>query len=168
MSVSVFAGAIEGLAVSSVIECGCGEWRSAAFASHAEAYSALSARSVVSGCGDDYCLAMGDLFVVPETADPEVNMANLNAQDVFPLLGIDLEESDWCGSMPADDFKGRVLLALALAPEDAGREAEPIGHAVLGIGIRAAREVGYTQTRLTMMLEVADLAIERGTEVCWG
>lgn len=168
MSVSVFAGEIEGLAVPSLIECGCGEFRSSAFASHAEAYSAMTSGSVVTACGDDYCLALGTLFVVPEVSEPEVQMSNLNASEVFPLLGIDLEESYWCGSMSAGDFKGRILLALALAPEDFGREAEPIGHAVLGIGIRAPREVGYTQVRLAMMLEVADLAISRGTEVCWG
>ena len=168
MSVSVFAGEVEGLAVSSIIECGCGEFRSSAFASHAEAYSAMTSGSVVTACGDDYCLALGTLFVVPEVSEPEVQMSNLNASEVFPLLGIDLEESYWCGSMSADDFKGRVLLALALAPEDMGREAEPMGHAVLGIGIRAPREVGYTQARLAKMLEVADLALARGTEVCWG
>lgn len=168
MSVSIFAGEVEGLAVSSIIECGCGEFRSSAFASREEAYSAISSGSVVTACGDDYCLALGTLFVSPEVAEPEVQMANLNASEVFPLLGIDLAESDWCGSMPADDFKGRVLLALALAPEDTGREAEPMGHAVLGIGMRAPREAGYTQARLAMMLEVADLALARGTEVCWG
>lgn len=168
MSVSVFAGEVEGLAVSSIIECGCGKFRSPAFASHAEAYSAMTSGSVVTACGDDYCLALGTLFVVPAVAEPEVQMANLNASEIFPLLGIGLEDSDWCGSMPADDFKGRVLLALALAPEDLGRGAEPMGHAVFGIGVRAPREVGYTQARLTMMLEVADLALARGTEVCWG
>ena len=167
MSVSVFAGAVEGVAVSSVLECGCGEWRSPAFASHAEAYSALEAGSVVSACGDDYCVSMGSLFVVPEVAEPEVNLSNLNAADVFPLLGISLEEWDWCGSTPAEDFKGRVLLALALAPEDLGRSPEPT--VMFGLlGTIAAREAGYTQARLTAMLEVADLAIARGTEVCWG
>lgn len=168
MSVSVFAGEVEGLAVSSIIECGCGEFRSSTFASREEAYSAISSGSVVTACGDDYCLALGTLFVVPEVSEPEVQMANLNASEIFPLLGIDLGDSGWCGSMPADDFKGRVLLALALAPEDLGREAEPMGHAVFGIGIRAPRAVGYTQARLAKMLEVADLAISRGTEICWG
>lgn len=168
MSVSIFAGGVEGLAVRSVIECGCREWRSAVFASHAEAYAARISGSVITECGDNYCEALDGLFVVPEVSEPEVQMANLNASEIFPLLGIDLAESDWCGSMNAADFKGRVLLALALAPEDLGRAPEPMGHAVLGIGIRAAREVGYTQTRLSLMLEVADLALIRGTEVCWG
>ena len=168
MSVSVFAGSVEGLAVSSVIECGCGEWRSAVFASHAEAYSALEAGSVVSSCGDDYCVAMGSLFVVPEVEEPEVNLANINAEEVLPLLGITLGDEDfWCGSLPAEDFQGRVLLALALAPEDLGREAEPTVY--LGwLGTRAPREAGYVQAKLAGMLEVADLALARGVEVCWG
>jgi hypothetical protein len=112
---------------------------------------------------------MGSLFIVPEVAEPEVNCANLNAEEVLALLGIEGDFHDICvGSLPAEDFKGRVLLALALAPEDLGRPAEPIGHAVFGIGIRAPRPAGYIQDNLAGLLEVADLALSKGVEVCWG
>ncbi len=166
MSVSVFAEMLEGN-VSSVLECSCGAWRSSAFASRAEAYAALEAGSVVSECRDDYCYAEGVLYPADEVAEPEVNLSNLNAAEVFPLLGISLSDEGWCGSLPAEDFKGRVLVALALAPEDLGRAAEPTVMFGL-VGTIAAREAGYVQSRLAKMLEVADYALAGGREVCWG
>jgi hypothetical protein len=107
------------------------------------------------------------LYPADEVAEPEVNLSNLNAAEVFPLLGISLSDEGWCGSLPAEDFKGRVLVALALAPEDLGRAAEPTVMFGL-VGTIAAREAGYVQSRLAKMLEVADYALAGGREVCWG
>ena len=58
-----------------------------------------------------------DLLVAgPEAEGLEINMSNSNAAVVCAALGIDLDAEGWCGSLPAEDFLGRVLVALAIQP----------------------------------------------------
>jgi len=96
----------------------------------------------------------------------EVNMSNGNAVDVSAALGIDLEP-DWCGSMPAEDFLGRVLVALAIAPADEGMPSYE--HAGPGARmIQGARPAGYLQDRLGQLHQLADWAVNNGAEIQWG
>lgn len=99
--------------------------------------------------------------------EPSVNMSNANAATVFESLGLSLAP-DYCGSLPAEDFLGRVLMAEAVAPEDAGVPAMTTmsleGGATM---IDCGRPEGYTQTRLAQLRQVAEFAQERGASVVW-
>lgn len=105
---------------------------------------------------------------IPAADDLSVNMSNSNAFRVCQTLGIDLEEEGWCGSLPAEDFLGRVLLALAIEPVDAGRpatvDAEP-GRATF---IDCGRPEGYAQERLGQLRELADWAVANGALISFG
>jgi len=96
----------------------------------------------------------------------EVNMSNSNAYRVASTLGIDLEEGGWAGEMDARDFLGRVLLALAVEPQDSGIPA----HEVPTGGPRwidCGRREGYVQERLTNLHDLAQHAIKDGKPVLW-
>ena len=94
----------------------------------------------------------------------EVNMSNSNAHRVALTLGIDLEEWGWAGEMDAQEFLGRVLLALALEPEDAGIPPHevPTGGPRL---IECGRREGYLQERLGHLHDLAQHAIRVGKPV---
>lgn len=92
-------------------------------------------------------------------ASEEVNMANANATRVLSVLGYD----ELAGNAEADDFLGRVLVALALVPVDAGRPATAEGRFV-----DCGRRVGYVQERLEELRELAEGARLRGLPVYWG
>ena len=107
------------------------------------------------------------IMSIPAAEELEINMSNSNAFRVCGTLGIDLEAEGWCGSLPADDFLGRVLLALAIEPVDAGVPA----HELPGIGprwIECGRPEGYAQERLGQLRELADWAIAHGAEISFG
>ncbi|MEW1639334.1 hypothetical protein AB0469_35430 [Streptomyces sp. NPDC093801] len=74
-----------------------------------------------------------------------VNMANSNAARVLEVLGFD----ELAGDADAEDFLGRVLVALALAPVDAGRPSTAEGNF-----IDCGRTAGYTQRRLDELREL--------------
>jgi hypothetical protein len=114
------------------------------------------------------------LMSAPEAEELEVNMSNANAVVVCSSLGIDLEAEGWCGSLPAEDFLGRVLLALAITPTDEGipahevaQEFKPswVGQARM---IECGRREGYTQERLTQLHELAAWAVAHGAEISFG
>ena len=94
---------------------------------------------------------------------PSVNMANLNAGDVLDALGIDRD--DISGSMPARDFLGRILMALAAAPESAPIPAHTMGGSTNFI--RCERAPGYVQDRLRDLHEVAEFAIAHDRPITW-
>lgn len=107
------------------------------------------------------------LVSIPEAEHLEVNMSNSNAAVVCGSLGIDLNEEGWCGSLAADDFLGRVLLALAIQPSDEGIPA----HELPTGGVRwieCGRRPGYIQERLGQLHELAAWAVEHGAEVDFG
>lgn len=119
------------------------------------------------------------LMSVAEAEELEVNMSNSNAATVAATLGIDLEEWGWCGSLPAEDFLGRVLLALAITPTDAGVPAHQLqpgdSAGVFGtvresgpMFIDCGRREGYTQERLGQLRELADWAVAHGAEISFG
>jgi hypothetical protein len=98
--------------------------------------------------------------------DNEVNLSNANAVGVLRLLGITPENTEnfWNGgSLPAEDFLGRVLIALAVNPADAGVPATQEGNF-----IDAGRREGYFDERLGELRDIAEKAFAEGGKVQWG
>lgn len=109
-----------------------------------------------------------DLLVsIPEAEHLEVNVSSSNAVVLCDALGINLAEEGWCGSLPAGDFLGRVLLALAIQPADEGIPA----HELPTGGVRwveCGRRPGYIQDRLAQLHELAQWAVAHGAEIDFG
>jgi hypothetical protein len=105
----------------------------------------------------------------------EVNLAFGNAAMIGDLLGL----SDLSGgSMSAQDFLGRVLLALALSPADEGMplhaavaaevEALPVPLPDTGVEVFiGARPEGYVQDTLEELRSMAQVAADAGVGVVW-
>lgn len=102
---------------------------------------------------------------LPAAEELEVNMSNSNAARVCASLGIDLEAEGWCGGMPAEDFLGRVLLALAIEPEDAGVPVTVDSAPGRGTFVDCGRAEGYLQERLGQLRELADWAVANKAEI---
>ncbi|MBV7674284.1 hypothetical protein STHAL_33090 [Streptomyces halstedii] len=101
---------------------------------------------------------MSVTFSAGLTGEP-VNMNNANAAHVLSALGY----YETYGAEDAGLFLGRVLLALALAPQDAGRPAAGDGRY-----IDCGRPQGYTQERLMQLHGLAATAQASGRRVTWG
>ena len=119
------------------------------------------------------------LAPLPEAEELEVNMSNSNAAQVASTLGIDLDAEGWCGNMGAEDFLGRILVALALSPADEGMPSFQLapGDSAGIFGtvreggptfIQGARRPGYLQERLEQLRELADWALANGAEISFG
>lgn len=115
---------------------------------------------------------------IPAAEELSVNMSNSNAARVCGSLGIDLDKLGWCGSMPAEDFLGRVLVALAIEPADEGVPSHRLlpGDSAGIFGtvqeggpafIECGRREGYTQERLGQLRELADWAVANGAEIAF-
>jgi hypothetical protein len=115
-------------------------------------------------CGDvEYC-AYGLMSIQAIESDPapDLNVSNANAMHLLGLLGLP-SEPDECGSLggstTAEDFLGRVLIAQAVSPADAGvpvtTEVGQGGATMIDMGRRA----GYSEDRLTELRELADFAV---------
>ncbi|MEU8708582.1 hypothetical protein [Streptomyces sp. NPDC048565] len=94
-----------------------------------------------------------------ELGDDSVNMSNAKAARVLAALGY----SELCGDEGADAFLGRVLLALAIEPEDCGRPSLTEGRY-----IDCGRPEGYIQMRLLELHVLAEQAHRAGLHVAWG
>ena len=107
------------------------------------------------------------LVACPEAEDLEINVSSANAVVLCDALGINLAEEGWCGSLPAEDFLGRVLVALAVQPSDEGIPT----HEVPTGGVRwieCGRRPGYIQDRLAQLHELAEWAVAHGAVVDFG
>lgn len=170
MSVSFVPAFVEGVAVPSVVVCGCRNFRSEVFPSREAAVLALP--SVTSSCTDEYCVSFDTKFIDSAVSEPEVNVSNITAVELLDNLGILVGEdfSERClGSISAADLKGRVLMALALLPEDEGMPAYETTNTMFGLKIWAApRPAGHTQKVLHRLLDVAEFALAQGRDVDWG
>lgn len=116
--------------------------------------------SALPGCTDAWCAAG------IKSLDPELNVSNTNAGLLLGALG--LEAGDLCGSLDAGDLYGRVLLALALVPADAGlpvTHTPDSGGRVVTLG--GWREPGYLVERLTQLADIATAAQASGRPVVW-
>ena len=98
--------------------------------------------------------------------DNEVNFSNQNAVGVLALLGVTPENTEefWNGgTLSAEDFLGRVLIALAVNPADAGVPPTQEGNF-----IDAGRREGYFDERLGQLRDLAERALAGGGSICWG
>lgn len=110
---------------------------------------------------------INEIESISSPEDLDINMNNRNAALVSESLGIDLNTEGWCGSTTAEDFLGRVLMALAITPADEGMPS----YEVPGTGARmieGARNPGYVQERLGQLHTLALWAVENDAEITWG
>lgn len=141
------------------VHCACGKaYNDTLFESYSKARAAVNTYSVeIPSCGDDFCEvdfpSIRDLVEVPS-----INMSNFNAEEILTLLGL----ADFTGVLAAEDFKGRILMALAIQPADAGVPAIQDGNVV-----SCGRPEGYFQFRLLELEELADYAIQRELAISW-
>ncbi len=157
-----------------VISCSCGDAVSeVVYSSQALAYGALT--SLTEGqkpkCGDDFCASYYPTIRELSEA-PFVNVSNENAKELLSMLGLMETEvfSENCvGSVSAEDMLGRILLAEALVPTDAG---VPLHTVASGEGtatlINCGRAPGYFQDKLALLKHVVAYAAERKLSMSWG
>ncbi|MBW0101529.1 hypothetical protein [Pseudonocardia sp. KRD291] len=107
------------------------------------------------------------LGFLPEIGADDVHVQSLDEEDIgpAPVPGDADGEDPRCGQCPAEDMLGRVDLALALAPADAGMPSRDLNTA--GTVIDCGRRPGYLQDRLHALRAVAVFAHERGRDVWW-
>lgn len=111
-------------------------------------------------------------------SEAEVNLSNLNASGLLDLLGVQVGEAfeeRCCGSMSAEDFLGRVLMAQAIMPADeglpvykmSGSEAEGVSGPTIW---SAGRSAGYYDQKLVWSRELADevISLGEGWVIQWG
>ncbi|MFE7485137.1 hypothetical protein [Streptomyces sp. NPDC057552] len=169
------------------VTCGCERATALAVphdtyeAASVEALSAGPVHNALPGCAmpeicPEYPLHVHDVDPGGEFA-PEVNLSERNASLLTDLLGFTAPETTGAprpprlddgpagdaGQLPAVDFLGRVLVALALAPEDEGLDGYWDGRHHLG-----DRRAGYLQLRLAELRDLAQWCVDRGRNVAWG
>ncbi|KQP62922.1 hypothetical protein [Nocardioides sp. Leaf285] len=160
--------------------CACGAANTGVLAATYPACEALRGgeASMTVRCGDEYCDAdraadgSGFIMTINGVEIPEINVSSLNAGHLIDdVLGIERDfthcSAGLVGAMSAEQFLGRVLMAMAIQPSDAGVPA----HAVGGPGatwINCGREPGYDQRVLSHLHEVATWAAANGRDVHWG
>lgn len=117
----------------------------------------------VPGCVDTRC--GGDVFpsTVHEFDGPQVDVSNSNARVLLDTLGVAAGD-ELAGAEAGEVFLGRVLLALAVAPADAGVPAHASG---AGNVVECGRREGYVQERLLHLHAVAEAAARAGRDVIW-
>jgi GAF domain-containing protein len=111
---------------------------------------------------------------------PSVNVSNTNAAHLLALLGLTpagtsterpdpFDCGDLSGALPADEFLGRVLIALAVNPADAGIPSTSEGGPGTGTAevIDCGRRPGYSDERLDQLRTLAEAARDAGREVVW-
>jgi hypothetical protein len=94
--------------------------------------------------------------------DLDVNISNANARRVLESLGFTDEaaSAELSGATSAEDFLGRVLLALAIEPEDPGVPITQYQDAPWLID--CGRRVGYLQAVLDNLRDLAEAAVATG------
>ncbi|MFE6274111.1 hypothetical protein ACFVQ9_35580 [Streptomyces goshikiensis] len=149
-----------------IISCVCPAAKAAAFpyATYAAAQAAYPAEPLLielPGCEYPGRCRPFILILDPAGDDiPEINLSNSNARRILDALGLDSENLS--GSVTAEDFLGRCLIALALEPADAGIPPVQDGNA-----IDCGRPAGYLQTRLTELHTLASWCVAQGRAVSW-
>lgn len=151
------------------VACYCGEQSiDGTFGAYADATAAWEA---AGGRSLPFCEeCCGTTHPQAITADlPSVNLSQINAARMFDMLGLNLVESGYCGSIDATDLLGRVLVAVAVCPADEGVPAHVAAAHTDGAPkvIVCGRDAGYTEDRLVRIEAVARWAIENGRTVTW-
>ncbi|RLK54436.1 hypothetical protein [Actinokineospora cianjurensis] len=169
-----------GAIVAHVITCVCNDAIAQAprFGDYADARDALLAipfalehdsgehRALLAGCTEpelcpDYPLSVR---AIEDLERPEVNVSNLHAAHLLHALGYgELGRlGELFGDATPEEFRGRVLTALALAPVDMGVPSYQDGNWNEG-----GRQPTYFQDRLTELLDLADWCAQHARSVQW-
>lgn len=112
--------------------------------------------------------AVGVLEALGFSLQPDQDAACDALEDGLPLeangpgMVIPIAVVDAHGELAADDFRGRVLTALGLAPVDPGRPDVQLGRTLL-----VGRPAGYLQRRLRELHALADWCSAHGRDVAW-
>lgn len=154
-----------------VVEClNCRVTHTERFATHEQALTfqraVASATATVTGCAAEkgWCEDAATTTAAEAIGTmPSVNISNVNAVTVLDTLGVNIDGEELCGGLPAEDFLGRVLTALAIAPES----PEIPSYAVSPNVIACGRPAGYLQDRLRGLHEVAEFALAHDRDVTW-
>lgn len=158
MSVTFF---IEQVPSGYQVTCECGTRKSELFDNSASAYSELNDNRLNYVCGNSMCDVLYAFVDVQYPINLDVNISNINARRLLGTLGFDTEEL--AGTSEGADFAGRVLLALALEPEDEGVPAvEEQGFVDCG------RAPGYLQARLGELQILGEYAFSNSLQIHWG
>ena len=112
-------------------------------------------------CPEPYCY----VDITPTNPEPEITLSNINADELFYVLGITGETfSDrCCGTMNPNDFLGRILIAQAVAPISAKKPTYTDSNIIHG-----GRPEGYVQEKLQHLHHIATYAIKHNRQICWG
>jgi hypothetical protein len=144
-----------------VIVCSCGEKElSRRFTSYEE--SAVAILSTANTCSDEFCAAWPARISAVDEEEFMLNVSGSNACFIFDALGIMDEDDREVGSLPADDFLGRVLMAEAIAPVDEGVPAF-----TEGVVTYQGRPDGYLGAKLTELRQIASEALATDALVIW-
>lgn len=157
------------------------------FSTHEAAYTLHAAiregTAHIDGCTQEpyRCQDGGIMYEVEALGvTPTVNVASSHAVDILEVLGLtsrhepietdghtalNIPGDDLCGSLPAQDFLGRILMALAVAPESAERPA----YAAVGAShvTSCYRRAGYLQSKLHELHEVAQFCHTHDRPIIW-
>lgn len=123
----------------------------------------------LSVCGDaDYC-GTGRMHILAVETDqaPSFSATGANTAHLLGLLGLpSAPDEDGCffGSLPAQDFLDRVLLAQAATTDT--RVPALVGAAP--VSIHLGRGPGYAELRLAELRAIAEFAVSHGRTVQWG
>ena len=101
--------------------------------------------------------------------DPSVNMSNTNAAHLLGLLGLIDEDGPFMsGFVSTEDMRGRILLARALAPSDAGVPATVVKNDNGPTIYDGGRPEGYAEKRLAQLDDIVDFALQHQADISWG
>jgi hypothetical protein len=128
----------------------------------------------VKGCEE--CAYLDGCFIQDVTAVPRLNVSSANGAALLEVLGLRPADADvidglfYCvedGMLDATDFLGRVLMAMVVAPSDAGApwhdDSRPGGPRVTQCG----RREGYVDEKLIELEVIAKWARDHGRKVQW-
>lgn len=134
------------------------------------------ARTVLPGCELPQVCPGYDLHVevIEDLERPEVQVASDRAPLLLDALGYGTftASDEMFGVEKPETFRGRVLTALAVAPQDAGMpgygDDSPRPHWIQGgRHVQCARQEGWLQDRLARLHELADWCERHGRQVQW-
>ncbi len=105
------------------------------------------------------------IWALEEQESPSVNVSERNAVLLLQALGYrePFECSPLAGAATVEEFRGRVLTALALARADDGAPWRETSPRFTDCG----RRPGYLQDRLEELHELADWCIQHHREIQW-
>lgn len=142
------------------VVCSCGETTlSEVFDSYMKA---AALHPVQSTCADEFCRAYPARVELIEDPAFVLNISNVNAASIFEILGFDENTMDWAGSISGAEMLGRVLMAEAVLPADAGVPAFAQGNMMFG-----GRPEGYLQHRLSDLRSIAEEAQKTNALIVW-